>query len=255
MSLPAFVFLHGWGQSAQTWHAQLEHFGKDGVVFAPNLPGHGGAPDAPPERWLDVLLGGIETELPDGPLLIVGWSLGGMLGMQLAERLGQRVAGLVLASSTPCFRTRADWPHGCDDAVFVQFRDSLEADAPRLLDRFFALMLQGDELERRQYLALVRAAVDRRKPATLAGLRGGLQLLDTLDLREVLPRLDLPVLLVHGEHDAVTPVGAARSMADILPRAELRVAKSGHAPHLTRPDEFNAWLEEWCRNSLSIAAR
>jgi len=251
LSSPTLVFVHGWGQAAQTWHAQTEYFAARREVLSLNLPGHGGAADQPPGDWEAALL----ASLPSEPVVLVGWSLGGMLGLRLAHNHAARIDGLVLLSTTPCFRQQTDWEHGCAEEVFERFRESLEADALRLLDRFFALMLQGDELDRRQCLGIVRQAVDRRHPASQAGLRSGLHLLEGLDLRAALPDIRVPTLVVHGSADAVTPVGAAQYLAAHLPVATLCILQAGHAPHLTRPQEFNQLVEEWCLNSISIHAR
>jgi pimeloyl-[acyl-carrier protein] methyl ester esterase len=248
---PTWVFVHGWGQSAQTWHAQIKHFGVHHQVLAFNLPGHGGAPDLPDGTWEDALL----AALPATPAILVGWSLGGMLALSLARMHAARLSGLVLLSSTPCFRRRPDWPHGCADEVFERFRTDLQRDATRLLDRFFALMLQGDKPDRQQYLNIVRHAVDRRHPASLAGLYHGLHLLDTLDLRSGLSDIRVPTLVVHGAADTVTPVGAARHLAERIPNATLRIMPAGHAPHLTRPQALHEILEEWCLNNISTCVR
>lgn len=248
--IPPLVFVHGWGQSAQTWHAQIKHFSAGHQVLAVNLPGHGGAPHLPAEAWEDALL----AALPDPRPILVGWSLGGMLAMNLARRHAARLAGLVLLSSTPCFRTRPDWPHGCADEVFERFRADLQKDASRLLDRFLALMLQGDKPDRQQYLDIARHAVDRRHPASPDGLRDGLQLLDTLDLRAGLSGIRVPTLVVHGAADTITPVAAGSYLAGRIPGAILRIIPAGHAPHLTQPQALHELLEEWCLNNISTCA-
>jgi pimeloyl-[acyl-carrier protein] methyl ester esterase len=161
----------------------------------------------------------------------------------------------VLLSTTPSFRLRPNWEHACTDAVFERFQESLETNAPRLLDRFFALMLQGDELDRRQLVSIVRTAVNKQQPTSMAGLRCGLQLLDKLDLRAALPGISLPTLVVHGQADAITPVGAAKYLAGQLPAATLNIMQAGHAPHLTQPETFNTLLEEWCQNNISTLTR
>jgi pimeloyl-ACP methyl ester carboxylesterase len=56
------------------------------------------------------------------------------------------------------------------------------------------------------------------------------------DSRELLPRLDLPVLVVVGEDDAITPPDVARAMAAALPQAMLAVIPgAGHTPSVERP--------------------
>jgi len=242
------VFLHGWGQAAQTWYAQMEYFSSRREAHALNLPGHGGVEDVALDNWDAALLEG----MPEIPVILVGWSLGGMLALRLARRHAERFAGIVLVSTTPSFRMRPGWENGCADDVFERFQESLEADEGRLLDRFFALMLQGEELDRRRYLDIVRQAVDRRNPATPVGLRAGLSLLDELDLRDLLGDVQVPVLVVHGAFDAVTPVEAGKYLAEHIPEARLQIMQTGHGPHLTQPEAFNDLLEEWCLNNISI---
>ena len=238
------VFLHGWGQSARIWHAQREAF-PDALYL--NLPGHGGAADA--DDWLEALAG----QLPGEPAILVGWSLGGMLAMQLALKDPDRVAGLALVSTTPCFRNKDTWTHGCSDAVFEGFVDGVAKQSAKTLGRFFALMLHGDNVDRRGFNELARQSIDREQPPSHEGLRRGLELLAGLDLRDALAGIRQPALVLHGNEDAIVPATAGRFLAGQLPNAEWRSWPAGHAPFLTHGKEFNQQLEEWCRN-ISIAA-
>jgi pimeloyl-[acyl-carrier protein] methyl ester esterase len=247
------VFLHGWGQSARIWDRQAAHFSQRCPVSTPNLPGHGGAGDAPAEAWLDILAG----QLPDEPAMLVGWSLGGMLALQLARACPERVAGLALVATTPSFCMRPDWPHGCDEATLQAFTagaatQGVGGNPTKILGRFFTLMLQGDALPRSRFNALAREAVDRAHPPSAAGRAAGLTLLTGLDLRPLLPDIRQPAWVAHGEGDAIIPPAAGRALADRLPHATWHgFAHAGHAPFLTQAETFQDTLEAWCRNILS----
>jgi len=239
---PALVFLPGWGQSSQVWHNQSAWFSKDWPVRCINLPGHGAMPNAPAKHWLDTL----HDALPDQPCILIGWSLGGMLAIQLAHLYPERIAGLALVSSTPCFRIKAGWPHGCADDQFHAFKQMLGKDSGKLLGQFFTLMLHGDTLTRRRFNTVAKQAVDREHPPLPDALRAGLNLLNTLDLRDKLTDISIPSLVMHGEHDAIVPVGAGRYLASHIPDASLHIMQCGHAPHLTQNLIFNEYLEQWC---------
>jgi pimeloyl-[acyl-carrier protein] methyl ester esterase len=242
------VFLPGWGQSSRVWQAQTDHFSQLCPVYTPELPGHGGRHDAPPQSWL----GDIAAQLPTEPAVLIGWSLGGMLALQLAAAMPERVAALALVATTPRFRTRGDWPHGCEDSTFRAFAQGVEAHSPKQLGRFFALMLQGDALPRRRTNELARAAIDRDQPPTPAGLAGGLELLETLDLRPQLAGIGQPAWVAHGDGDTIIPPAAGRYLAESLPHAAWQAFDHcGHAPFLTEAGIFNARLEAWCRNISS----
>ena len=244
-SMPPLVFLHGWGQSSRIWQHQADHFRRFAPVLTPQLPGHGGAAEAPPEAWLETLAAG----LPDKPAVLVGWSLGGMLALELAHGFPERVAALALVSTTPCFRARDDWPHGCADATFRAFEQAVRAHSPKALARFFALMLQGDALPRSRTNELARHYIDREHPPTAGALAGGLALLAMLDLRRQLPHIKQPVWVAHGDHDAIIPAAAGHDLAGQLPHAAWhRFDACGHAPFLTQAEDFQQRLEAWCRN-------
>ncbi|MDX8408369.1 MAG: alpha/beta fold hydrolase [Mariprofundaceae bacterium] len=245
------VFIHGWGQSASVWFEQ-QCFANARFI---NLPGHGGAPDAPDTStaedtataWLETLA----ARLPEQPCILIGWSLGGMLAMQLAHSMPAKLAGLVLVGSTPCFTRKADWQHGCDTATFTAFEQGINApekERLRALSRFFALMLHGDALSRQTFNQLARRAVDRHHPASPTGLTQGLSLLAEMDLRPIVGHLAVPTLVMHGEQDAIVPLAAGRELASQIAQADWHgFTGCGHAPFLSQPQQFNDTLEEWCQ--------
>lgn len=233
------VFLHGWAQSRQIWCHQFESF-SDALFL--NLPGHGGAADLPTDHWVDAIL----AQLPGKPCHLVGWSLGGMLAMQIAAQHPERIAALMLVSTTPRFRASEAWPHGSSDEIFNGFREAVASGSPKALSRFFALMLHGDGLSRSGYNGLAKMAVDRQNRVSEAGMQGGLELLQQLDLRPLAKTIRQPVLIVHGESDAVVSVAAGRWLADNLAHAASHFFPDcGHAPFLTRSDTFNERVQTW----------
>ncbi|TLS76916.1 alpha/beta fold hydrolase [Mariprofundus erugo] len=241
MSERPLVFLHGWAQSRQVWWQQQACF-PDAMFL--NLPGHGGAADVAADAWVDALA----AQLPDAACSLVGWSLGGMLAMALAERVPDKVANLALIATTPRFRVGDGWLYGCDDAVFTAFAEAAASASLKTLNRFFALMLHGDGLSRTAYNELARMAVDREQRTSAAGLAEGMALLAGLDFRHALPQQ--PVLIVHGEQDAIVPVAAGRWLAEQMNSRDAFFPHScGHAPFLTRADEFNTLLKRWWQQS------
>jgi len=243
----ALVFIHGWGQSSQAWHSQAAYFsGRYDARFV-NLPGHGGAAETNAETWPGELM----RRMPDEPVIVIGWSLGGMLAMHLALAHPQRFQALALVAATPRFTRAPDWPHGCPDALFDEFDAGVAQASNKALSRFFALMLHGDGLSRRQYQQLARQAVDRAHPPSQTALAAGLQWLARFDLRSDLPRLKLPCLVMYGDGDGIVPPAAGHFLAGRLPDVrEFVFPACGHAPFLTQAETFNQQLEAWCRTII-----
>ncbi len=233
------VFLHGWGQSERIWFQQRQFF--PNAIFI-NLPGHGGTADTPAEQWIQI----IADQLPEQPAVLVGWSLGGILAMEIACHRLKRLKALVLISSTPSFRMRDGWEYGCSKHIFSAFEQAAITQSTRVMSRFFALTLHGDGLSRSTYNNLARQAVNRQTPVTMAGITTGLELLSTIDLRDQLHTLSLPTLIVHGTQDAIVPFAASRALAKALPNNQLQTFETcGHAPFLTQPEAFNTFLNNW----------
>jgi len=237
------VFLHGWAQSRQVWFQQRAMF-PDAIFL--NLPGHGGATDVPSDGWVESLA----LQLPNEPCLLVGWSLGGMLALEMVHRFPERIAALALVSTTPCFRRKDDWHPGCDEHFFAGFESAVASDSPRLLNRFFTLMLHGDALSRSAFNALAKQAVARQRPASAAGLKNGLEFLRSLDSRKMIADLSAPTLVLHGEQDVIVSIESGRWLAESISGSQMTLFPDcGHAPFLSQPERFNKIITNWW-NSL-----
>jgi pimeloyl-ACP methyl ester carboxylesterase len=61
-----------------------------------------------------------------------------------------------------------------------------------------------------------------------------------------LPKMTMPVCLIWGKQDTVTPPNVAEEFHKLLPNSELYwIDKCGHAPMMEHPDEFNKLVEKW----------
>lgn len=225
------VLLHGWGLSSQIW-APLRPY-LTGTVIAPDLPGHGQATDAPGPAladWSDALA----PRIPLGATLC-GWSLGGLLALDLARRHPARVARLVLIGATARFVAGADWSQGLAASLMAGFQEDLARDPAPTLRRFVALQTLGDA-RRRTVAAALSAALPALGTENRPALADGLNLLALSDLRDPLKEIRQPTRILHGRGDALMPVGAATWLADQLPAGHLTVLEDcGHAPFLSRP--------------------
>jgi len=236
---PPKVFLHGWGQSRQIWKQQQACFPNARIL---NLPGHGGAADA--SDWVTA----ISEQLPASPSIIIGWSLGGIIAMQLALAAPEKVEALVLVSTTPSFCAKTGWEYGCRDEVLQAFASGIESNSAKTMSRFFALMFQGDDISRQQYNEIARTAFDKSNPPSETGLSHGLELLERCDLRQQFTQIQQPTLVIHGEQDAVIPCSAGQQLAEGIAHSRWHpITRCGHVPFLTHSKIFNETVEAWCQ--------
>lgn len=235
--MPETLFLHGWGLHGGIWTEICRVL----PGLAPDLPGYGDTPPVTPygaETLADALAAGL-----DGPVNLVGWSMGGMVAQALAARHPARVDRLVLVGTSPAFVNRPGWTFGIESAVLADFAADLARDYRATLLRFLALQARGGERARAVVGRLRESVFARREPSSDV-LAAGLALLAGVDLRSQAGDIVCPTLVVHGAHDTLCPVGAGRWLAERIPEAQLALhPAASHAPFISHPEWFSATVK------------
>ena len=250
------LLIHGWGMHGGMWGDVAERLAQHFPVLAVDLPGHGYSntmkreegrekgqesvlpfPLSPFPFSLDAIVDELSAQFSE-PLTVCGWSMGGQIAMRWAMRDPQQVERLVLVSSTPCFAEREDWQFAMPQDTLLQFAADLEKNHAATLRRFLGLQVRGSENER-ELLATMRASLSSRGEPDPDALRGGLEILRDLDLRDALPELRQPALVIAGERDRLTPPQASHYLAQAMPNARVvEIKGAAHAPFLSHSGEF-----------------
>ncbi len=140
-----------------------------------------------------------------------------------------------------------------DPALLSQFAADMLQDYHATLLRFLALQTWGLE-DSRSILKQLRERVIECAMPDESALRAGLAILNTVDLREALPSLRLPILLLQGGRDRLAPAGAGPAMQALAPAAELHVLDAAaHVPFLTHVDECASLIMDFWRRHDAVA--
>jgi non-heme chloroperoxidase len=236
---PPVVFIHGWSMSGRFFRRQVEGLSGRFRVVVPDLRGHGASEKADrghtvPQYAADLhaILGELSVERP----VLVGWSMGAMVGYEYLRAYGRGgVAGLVVVDQPP---SDFAW-EGYEFGVFTmeELRDmneQLQLDQETVVDEFTRLMVHKPDEET---LAWMAAEILRVPPVIASTI-----LLDqTLrDYRDFLPRIDVPALVLFGEDDKLTSPRAGEYIAERIPGARLQTfAESSHCPFWEESEAFN----------------
>jgi 2-succinyl-6-hydroxy-2,4-cyclohexadiene-1-carboxylate synthase len=229
--MPDLVLLHGFTQTGRSWQAIAHALAGRYRPATPDLPGHGDFAERRPASFTacDAYL----RALADGPVTLVGYSMGGRVALHAAISLGERVRRLVLIGASP----------GLADAGE---RVARAADDAALADRIEAIGIDAFVAEwgaQPLFDGIPRGVTDfidgDRRRNTTAGLAAALRGLGTgvmPPLWDRLGELAMPVELVVGERDAKFRAIAER-MGERIPDARVHVVPgAGHVAHLEAPD-------------------
>lgn len=240
---PALLLIHGYPLDHTLWEHQLAHL--DGWLrIAPDLRGMGQS-DAPDlgysmATYADDLLA-VLNALGVEKAVLCGLSMGGYVAFEILRRARERVRGLVLMD-TRADADSAEGRKGRDVAAAHAREGGAEAIADLMLPKVLARATPGDQ-------PALAAQVRKQMAATpVAGILGALGALkERPDSLPLLPTLEgIPVLVLVGDDDQITPPASAQAMADAIPGARMTVvAGAGHLPPLERPAATTAALAEF----------
>jgi pimeloyl-[acyl-carrier protein] methyl ester esterase len=172
-----------------------------------------------------------------------------MLALQAALLAPRHFCRLILVGATPCFTRRAGWDCAQPPSLLDAFASAVAAEPRLALQRFVALLNQGDSSARANIRRLAPLAA---APPASPALAQGLTWLREVDLRPALQSsapaaLALPTLLIHGRHDALMPLAAAEWLHAKLPASRLEIfAAAAHAPFLNDGVRFAELLGDFC---------
>ncbi len=243
------VLLHGWAMSAAVFSEIGALLADDFRLLIPDLPGHGHSSPAMQNNLAAIsadLLGWLDAVV-EGPSALVGWSLGGMLAMEMASREAIAVDRLVLIGTTPRFTLSDDWPYGLPAVQVRALARNLERRFEATLADFFALAFAGEKIADERLRKIRSFAVKRSPLPDRDAALGLLNMLAVQDQREILPAIKQPVMVLHGELDQISPFAAGKYLSETFAGGHLEAfAGVGHGPFLSQPQAAVVKIRKFC---------
>lgn len=239
---PDLVMLHGWAMHGGLLRGLAEQLSADYRVSLIDLPGHGGS--GPIDDYSLASVTDLLAQAAPPKAHWLGWSLGALLALGVADVHPERVRSLVMISGTPRFTAETDWP-GVESALLQQMSINLEQDFCGTLKRFIGLQTFNQE-NPRALAKQIHDMLDERPMPDKVALSGGLALLRDVDARPMLARLQKQVLAIMGAQDRLVPKLLAPRLRELSPSVEVQeLPKAAHLPFLTHSGETACLIRDF----------
>lgn len=243
---PPLVLLHGGPVDSREWRRQLEGLADEFTVVAWDMPGCGGSAD-PPEHfrtrdYADCLASFIEALGLERPN-VLGLSFGSGLALELYRWHPTIPRTLILASAY------AGWAGSLPPEVVEQRKQQMlvriELPPEQFANEFLPSLLS--DAAPQELIDELRAIMTDFHPAgQRALLRAGFA---EHDVRDVLPGIGVPTLLLYGDKDVRSPLSVAEEMHARIPGSRLEIIPgAGHAVEMEAPERFNAEVRSFLRS-------
>jgi pimeloyl-ACP methyl ester carboxylesterase len=242
---PPLVLLHGFVGNRREWRRQIDDLSDEFTVVAWDAPGSGRSSD-PPETfrladYADCLAAFIDALGLARPH-IAGLSFGGALAIELYRRHPAIPVSLVLASAY------AGWAGSLPDEIIEQrLQQTLRAADSPPDER--ALSMSPTMFSGSPPAEAVEAFNEIMLEIHPAGLRAMARSLAEADLRDTLPLITVPTVLLYGDQDVRAPLTVAQDLHAKIPASRLVVMPGvGHMSSFEAPERFNAEVRSFLRS-------
>jgi len=231
------LFIHGLGDSTESWGEQVAFFSKSYEVVTFDVRGHGRS-DKPPGPYTIPLFtrdtAGLIQSLHIAPAHVVGLSLGGMIAFQLAVSHPDLLRSMTIVNSGPAMILRS-------------FKERFEIYRRLFLIRVLGMRAIGNSISNRLFpkkeqAELRRVVADRIARNDKRAYLDSTRALVGWSVAEQLANISCPTLVISADQD-YSPVSVKEAYVALMPRAELVVIEdSRHVTHMDQPEKFDKTL-------------
>ncbi|MGC5344255.1 alpha/beta fold hydrolase [Streptomyces sp. DT171] len=234
---PGLALLHGTGGAAEGFAHLLDSFNDRRTVVTPNYSGSGQTKDPGDPLTVELLVDQVTAAIRDGvdgPVDLVGWSLGAVTAAAVAAEHPELVRRLVLLTGWASLDAR--------QKIFFDLWQRLDALDHDAFGRFLQLHGWTDG-------QLNNFGVDGVEGMLAGGVPEGIGRQIALnmeaDITDLLPKITVPTLVIGATHDRMVPVEHSRRLHQAIPGSRYAELDAGHFALFEKADELTALLKEF----------
>lgn len=233
---PVFILLHGLFGALSNFKEVTDFLKKEHTVVIPKLPIYELPIIKTSVKNLAKHLHEFVEHKGYDKVSLLGNSLGGHVGLVYASEHPNKVSSMVLSGSSGLYENAfgGSFPRREDknylrEKIALTFYDP-EMVTDALVDECHEAVNNKEKVIR--ILSIAKSAIRH-------------------NMSKEVPNYKMPVCLIWGKNDTITPPEVAIEFDENLPDSKLYwIDKCGHAPMMEHPEEFNSYLDEWLSNQV-----
>lgn len=261
---PPIIFIHGFGASIEHWRHNLPVIAQNHTVYALDLLGFGASRKADTEYstalWTEQVHDFWQTFI-GVPVILVGNSIGSLVCLNATNTYPAMVQGLVMLS-LPDVSVREDMLPPLVRPLVTRI-ENLFANPlliknllkivrrPNIIRKWAGLAYPNQEAVTDELVNILSSpAYDEGSGQTLLRLSRSVRKASfAKSVKDLLPQVNVPILLIWGLQDKMIPPTQAKAIARLNSRLNLiELENAGHCPHDEDPKQFNFLLLDWLKS-------
>ncbi|MEO0925634.1 MAG: alpha/beta fold hydrolase [Cyanobacteria bacterium J06643_13] len=262
--LPPLILIHGFGASIEHWRNNIPAIAQDRTVYALDLLGFGASRKADTDYsaalWTEQVHDFWQTFIGVRAIL-VGNSIGSLVCLNATATYPEMVEGLVMLS-LPDVSVREDMLPPLISPVVTAIENLFASPLliknllkfvrrPKIIRKWARVAYPNQAAVTDELVEILSSpAYDQGSGQTLYRLARSVRKASFAEsVRDLLPQITVPMLLVWGLKDKMIPPQQAQAIAALNPLIKLiELEDIGHCPHDENPAQFNSLLLDWLQS-------
>jgi 3-oxoadipate enol-lactonase len=240
---PVIIFIHGFPFNKSMWNKQTKALKENYRIIAYDVRGHGNSGAGIEEFSIDLFaadLLSLMDKLKIDKAMLCGLSMGGYIALNAIENYPDRFDALIL-SDTTCLADTPEVKEKRLKTIESIRNDGVEKFADESIENLFAP--ESFTTKKKEIAAVREMIVHTTEESLYKTLRAFYERKETCSK---LSDIYVPVLIMVGEEDKITPLAAAQLMQEKIKDSLLSIIEhAGHLTNIENPLEFNNKLEEF----------
>jgi len=237
---PVIIFIHGFPFNKSMWNMQVKALKRDYRVIAYDIRGHGDSDPGIGDFFIDLFVNDLlrfMERLNIDKSILCGISLGGYIALNAVLKYPDRFDGLIL-NDTQCIADTPEIKENRQVTINQIKKNGVEKFADDSIKNLFA---PESFLTKENEITMVKEMILNTPKQSLCNTLHALA--ERQETCSRLPEINIPVLIMVGKEDKITPIDAARHMHELIQDSTLKIiSHAGHVANMENPMAFNFQL-------------